>query len=154
MTSLINQNQVVENRAIESRAESQILKVCLTGLTKRKKKAGNRLTSRIPTLRKRYRVSCFSVQLYRSWSTDAKENVGISYFRQAKKIILWLSHVKVSVPWITKTKWTQSTAGCRFLSRVNVSKNTHFVYMMDTANSSLSRKLLLKKTHLPDYQKK
>ena len=72
MTSLINQNQVVENRVIESRPESQILKVCLTGWTKRKKKAGNRLTSRIQTLRKRYRKSYFFVQWYHAWLIDAR----------------------------------------------------------------------------------
>ena len=154
MTTLINQNQLVENRVTESGPESQILKVRLTGCTKMKRKAGNRLPFRIPTPRKRSCVSYFSVQWYRAWLIDARETVGIDCFRRTKKIILWSSHVVVSVLWINKAKWTQSTAHCISISRLNFLKNTHGVYMRYTTKPSLSLKLCLEKTHLPDYQRK
>ena len=48
MTSLINPNQVIENRVSGSALESQISKVSLTGWTKRKRRTGNRLLSNAP----------------------------------------------------------------------------------------------------------
>ena len=132
----------------------QISKVQLTGCTKMKAKGGIRLPSMIPTTRKRYRMSYFFVQCYHSWLIDARKTVGISCFRRTKKIILWWSQVVVSVLWISKAKWTQSTVHCISISRLNALKNTHGVYIMFISKPSLSRKLCLEKTHLPDYQKK
>ena len=151
MTRLINENQVVGNRL--TGPEGQISKVCLTGYTKKKKKARNRLTSRIPAPRKRYRMSYFSVQWCRAWLIDVRETVEIIYFRQTK-IILWWSHVVVSVLWINQVKWTQSTVHCISILRLNVFKNTHGVYMMYTTKPSFSRKLRLEKTNSPYYQRK
>ena len=85
MIRLINENQVVGNRV--TGPEGQISKVYLTGYTKKKKKAGNRLTSRIPAPRKRYRMSYFSVQWCRAWLIDVRETVEIIYFRQTKIIL-------------------------------------------------------------------
>ena len=154
MTNLTNQNQVAESRVTGSGPESQILKVRLTSWTKRKRKAGNHLPSKIPTPQKRCRMSYFSVQWYRDWLIDSMETVGISCFRRTKKIILWWSHVVISVSWINKTTWIQSTADCISISRQNALKNTHGVYMMYITKPSLSRKLRFEKTHLPDYQRK
>ena len=89
-----------------------------------------------------------------AWLIDARETVGISSFRPTKKIILWWSHVVVSVLWINKAKWTQSFAPCISISRLNALKNMHGVYMMYTTKPSLSQKLRLEKIHLPDYQRK
>ena len=128
--------------------------VRLTGWTKRKRRAGNRLPSRISAPRKRYRMSYFSVQWYRAWLIDARETVGISCFRLTKQIILLWSHVILSVLWINKAKWAQGFAHCLSISRLNALKNTHGVYMMYTTKPSLCRELRLDKTHLTDYQRK
>ena len=58
-------------------------------LDKRKRRAGNRLPSWIPTPWKRYRMSYFFIQWHRDWLIDARETVGISCFRPVEKIILW-----------------------------------------------------------------
>ena len=128
-------------RKLSDRKESQISKVFLTGWKRMIRKAGNRLPSRIPMHRKRYRASYFSVPRYRAWLIDARETVGISCFRPTKKIILWWSHVVVSVLWINKAKWTKSSPHCISISRLNALKNTHGVCMMYTTKPSLFRKL-------------
>ena len=85
MTSLINRNQVVENRVTGSGPESQILKVPLTGWTKRKRRAGNRLPSSIPMSWKIYRMSYFFVQWYRAWLIDTRETCGDKLFPADKE---------------------------------------------------------------------
>ena len=83
-----------------------------------------------------------------------RETVGMSCFQPTMKIMLWWSHVVVSVLWINKAKWTESFAYCISISRLNALKNTHGVYIIYTTKPSLSQKLRLEKTHLPDYQRK
>ena len=151
MISLLNRNQVVENQVTGSRPESQILKVRLTGWTR---KAGNSLPSRRPTPGKRYRKSCFCVQWYTAWFINARETLGISCLRPTKEIILWWRHVFVLVLWINSAKWTQSFAHCISISRLNALKNMHGKCMMYSAKLPLSQKVRLEETHLPDYQRK
>ena len=58
-------------------------------LDKKEKESRKLFTFQDPNALERYRMSYFFVQWYHAWLIDARETVGISYFRQTKMIILW-----------------------------------------------------------------